>query len=151
MHESPKEVALVLRRLAESLEHDIPVTLHLAGESVFVPAAADVRLEYEKGGGARELVIKVTWGAASVLSPYLIHRHGDQVRDSAGRVYDVLVFGEQLADGTWEGWLQFTPRTAGLPSRRTGRETTQPDRASLEHWATGLEPLYLAGAFERAA
>jgi amphi-Trp domain-containing protein len=150
MRESPKEVALVLRRLAESLEQDIPVTLPLAGESVFVPAAADVRLEYESGAGARELTVRVSWGRAAAWSPLLIHRHGDQVRDSAGRLWDVLVYGEELADGTWEGWLQFAPRTAGLPSKRTGRETTQPDRASLEHWATGLEPLYLAGAFERA-
>ena len=41
------------------------------------------------------------------------------------------------------------PRTAGLPAKRTGRETTQPDRVALEHWATGLEPLYLDGAFAR--
>lgn len=149
MRESPEDVALVLRRLAESLEQDIPVTLPLAGESIFVPADADVRVVYERGGGARELVIRVTWGLAAGAA-YLIHTHGDQVRDPAGRVWDVLVYGEELADGTWEGWLQFAPRTAGLPSKRTARETTQPDRASLEHWASGLEPLYLAGAFERA-
>ena len=149
MRESQKEVALVLRRLAESLEQDIPVTLPLAGESIFVPAAADVRVEYERGGGAREMVIRVTWGALS--SPHLIHRHSEQVRDTAGRLYDVLVYGEGRADGTWEGWIEFAPLTAGLPRRRTGRETTQTDRASLEYWATGLESLYLAGAFERAA
>jgi amphi-Trp domain-containing protein len=150
MHESPQEVAVVLRRLAESLELGTHVELSLAGESVFVPADADVRVVYERGGGARELVVRVTWGLAAGAA-YLIHTHGDQVRDSAGRIWDVLVYGEEFADGTWEGWLQFAPRTAGLPAKRTGRETTQPDRASLEHWATGLEPLYLAGAFERAA
>ena len=149
MLESPKEVALVLRRLAESLELGTPATLPLAGESIFVPAAADVRVEYERGGGAREMVIRVTWGALS--SPHLIHRHAEQVRDTGGRLYDVLVYGEGRADGTWEGWLEFSPLTAGLPSRRTGRETTQPDRGALEYWATGLEPLYLAGAFERAS
>lgn len=26
----------------------------------------------------------------------------------------------------------------------------QPDLSALEYWATGLEPMYLAGAFERA-
>ena len=149
MRESPKEIALVMRRLAESLEAGIPVTLPLAGESIFVPAAADVRVEYERGGGARELTVRVSWGGAS--SPLLIHRHSERVLDAGGRSYDVLVYGEGRADGTWEGWLEFAPLTAGLPARRTGRETTQPDRAALEYWAAGLEPLYLAGAFERAA
>jgi amphi-Trp domain-containing protein len=147
---SSEEVAVVLRRLAESLELGTPVTFTLAGESVLVPADADARVVYEKGGGARELVIRVTWGLAAGTA-YLIHTHGDQVRDSAGRLYDVLVYGAERADGTWEGWLEFEPKTAGLPARRTGRETTQPDRESLEHWATGLEPLYLDGAFGRAA
>jgi len=149
MLESSEEVAVVLRRLAESLELGTPITLRLAGESVPVPADADVRVEYETGGGARELVVRVTWGLA-VGSAYLVHALGDQVRDSAGRLYDVFVYGEELADGTCEGWLEFSPRTAGLPAKRTGRETTQPDRDALEHWATGLEPLYLDGAFSRA-
>jgi amphi-Trp domain-containing protein len=150
MLESPKEVAIILRRLAESLELGTPVTLPLAGESIFVPAAADVRVEYERGGGAREMTIRVTWGIASA-APHLIHRHSERVLDAGGRSYDVIVYGEGRADGTWEGWLEFQPLTAGLPTRRTGRETTQPDRAALEYWAAGLEPLYLAGAFERAA
>jgi len=149
MLESPQEVAIVLRRLAESLELGTPATLTLAGESFFIPAAADVRVEYERGGGARELTVRVSWGGAS--SPLLIHRHSERVLDAGGRSYDVLVYGELRADGTWEGWLEFAPLTAGLPTRRTGRETTQPDRAALEYWATGLEPLYLAGAFERAS
>jgi amphi-Trp domain-containing protein len=148
MLESPQEVALLLRRLAESLELGIPVTLTLAGESIFVPAAAHVRVEYERGGGAREMTVRVKWGGVS--APHLIHRHSERVLDTGGRSYDVLVYGEGRADGTWEGWLEFAPLTAGLPARRTGRETTQPDRAALEYWAAGLEPLYLAGAFERA-
>ena len=52
--------------------------------------------------------------------------------------------------GTWEGWLEFVPLDPALFSRRTERETTQPDLSALEYWATGLEPLYLAGAFERS-
>src|SRR5215207_9284786 len=112
MRESPKEVALVLRRLAESLEQDIPVTLPLAGESVFVPAAAAVRVEYERGVGTKEMTIRVSWGGAS--TPLLIHRHSERVLDTGGRSYDVLVYGEPRADGTWEGWLEFSPLTAGL-------------------------------------
>jgi hypothetical protein len=33
---------------------------------------------------------------------------------------------------------------------RTERETTQPDKAVLEYWATGLEPIYFEGALARA-
>ena len=33
---------------------------------------------------------------------------------------------------------------------RTQRETTQPNLADLEHWATGLTPVYLDGALRRA-
>jgi amphi-Trp domain-containing protein len=147
---SSEEVAAILRRLAESLELGTPAALTLADESVLVPADADVRVEYESGSGARELTVRVRWGLAAGAG-YLIHTHGDQVRDPAGRVYDVLVYGRELADGTWEGWLEFAPHTAGLPRRRTARETTQPDRAAMEHWSTGLEPLYLDGAFSRAS
>jgi len=150
MRETSGEVALMLRQLAEALEGDKAVGLSLAGESVVIPADADVRVEYERGGGAREFVVRVNWGLVPTAA-YLVNRHGDQLRDSAGRLYDVLVYGEERADGTWEGWLEFAPRTSGLPAKRTGRETTQPDRDALEHWATGLEPLYLDGAFNRAS
>lgn len=33
---------------------------------------------------------------------------------------------------------------------RTGQETSQPNRSALEYWATGLETIYLDGAFKRA-
>ena len=33
---------------------------------------------------------------------------------------------------------------------RSGRETTQPNLADLEYWATGLTPVYLEGALKRA-
>jgi hypothetical protein len=58
--------------------------------------------------------------------------------------------GDPQADNTWFGWLQF--RSAGRPTRtlRTGRETTQPNREALLYWATGIEPIYLEGAFARA-
>ena len=150
MHETSKEeAATLLRRLAAAVEGGTSAAVHLAGESVLIPADADVQVEYERGGGAREMVIRVTWGLVAA-EPGLIHRHTEQVRDSHGHLYDVLVYGEPRVDGTWEGWLEFRPLSAALSTRRTERETTQPDRAALEYWATGLEPLYFAGAFERA-
>ena len=149
MQKTSQEVATALRRLAEAVEGGTSAVLELAGESVLVPSDADVKVVFERGGGAREMLIRVTWGLASA-PPLLIHRHSEQVQDSGGHLYDVLVYGEPRADGTWEGWLEFHPLSAALRARRTGRETTQPDRAALEYWATGLEPLYLNGAFERA-
>jgi hypothetical protein len=60
----------------------------------------------------------------------------------------VRVFGVQRRDGIWEGWLDFEPDTGEL--KRTPVETTQATRRALEFWATGLEPVYLEGAFQRA-
>jgi len=139
----------MLRRLADAAEDNKSVAVSHAGETVLIPADAHFRTEYATGGAASEMIIRVTWGAASAL-PVLIHRHSEQVRDSHGRLYDVLIYGEPRADGTWEGRIEFVPLSAALSTRRTGRETTQPDRGALEYWATGLEPLYFVGAFERA-
>ena len=149
MMESSEEVALMLRRLAEALEESKAVTVMLAGESIVVPADADVKVEYESGGAGRGLTIVATWSRGLAV-PELIHRHTEQVIDSRGRRYDPLVYGEARADGTWEGWVEFRPVDGISATLRTGRETTQPDRAALTYWATGLEPLYFAGAFERA-
>ena len=38
----------------------------------------------------------------------------------------------------------------GSPPLATLRETTQSNRAALEYWARGLEPIYLEGALVRA-
>ena len=49
----------------------------------------------------------------------------------------------------WEGWIEFAARD-GSDTLRTARETTQPDRAALIYWATGLSGTYLEGALQRA-
>jgi hypothetical protein len=54
-----------------------------------------------------------------------------------------------MDDGLWQGWIEFTPLGGGAPMR-SGRETTQPNRADLVYWATGLSPVYLEGALRRA-
>jgi hypothetical protein len=51
----------------------------------------------------------------------------------------------------WIGWLEFVPQRADEPVLHTGRETTQATREALIYWATGLNVLYLEGAFARAA
>jgi hypothetical protein len=50
----------------------------------------------------------------------------------------------------WEGWVEFVPLDAGSRPQRSRRETTQPSRESLMYWATGLTPVYLKGALDRA-
>ena len=147
MRETSKEVAALLRALARGLEEDRSVNVELAGEQIEIPADADIGVQYHSRD-EKQIFINVIWDRIEA-TPELIRRHEDQVRDEAGEVYDVLIYGEPVG-GTWQGWIDFVPLSAVLPSRRTGRETTQPDRSALEYWATGLEPLYLAGAFERA-
>jgi hypothetical protein len=72
------------------------------------------------------------------------------VQDSGGVIYRATVHGEERADGTWEGWIEFRPLDGGAPALRTGQETSQPDRGALAYWASGLEPVYIDGAFSRA-
>ena len=62
--------------------------------------------------------------------------------------WTVIVEGSERADGTWAGRLLFVSGTA---QKRTGQETSQPNREALEYWATGLELVYLEGAFTRAS
>ncbi|HEX6250482.1 MAG TPA: hypothetical protein VFZ56_03510 [Gemmatimonadaceae bacterium] len=79
----------------------------------------------------------------------LIHRHSTAVVTASGARYQAVVYGEERSDGTWEGWIEFQPMGDG-PQLRTGQETSQPNRQAIEYWASGLEPLYLDGAFQRA-
>ncbi len=80
----------------------------------------------------------------------LIQTYAETLRDARGMDYTAHAYGEARDDGTWEGWLEFEPASGGTPLR-TGRETTQPDRDALAYWASGLEPVYLDGAFARAS
>lgn len=65
----------------------------------------------------------------------------------AGRQYQIAIEGQQRADGTWAGRISFSD---GKSTRKTGQETSQPNRRAIEYWAAGLEHVYLEGAFERA-
>jgi hypothetical protein len=65
-----------------------------------------------------------------------------------GRFYEARACGRGRPDGLWEGWLEFTP-SDGSPTVATGRETTQPKRADVVYWATGLTATYLEGALDR--
>ena len=70
-------------------------------------------------------------------------------RTRDGQSFQVTVVGEERKDGTWSGWLEFHDPKTGK-TLRTGQETSQPNRAAVEYWATGIEDIYLEGALGRA-
>lgn len=80
----------------------------------------------------------------------LLQEYTTEIVAADGTIYTILSYGEERADGTWSGWLEFEPADPLLPTLRTGQETSQPNRTSIEYWATGLEPVYFEGAFQRA-
>jgi len=71
------------------------------------------------------------------------------VAGSNGLFYTARACGNKATDGLWQGWVEFTPIDGGTPIR-SPRETTQPNRVDTEYWATGLTPVYLEGALQRA-
>jgi hypothetical protein len=66
-----------------------------------------------------------------------------------GRAYIARACGAPANSALWHGWLEFVPVDGGVPVR-SSRETTQPNRVDTAYWATGLTPVYLEGALERA-
>jgi hypothetical protein len=84
-------------------------------------------------------------GMTETIQEYSVRFQADE-----GTLYAILARGELRDDGMWEGWIEFQPLDGGQPLR-TGRETTQPNRDALVYWASGLEPIYFEGAFERAS
>jgi len=75
--------------------------------------------------------------------------YSDALTSDDGRTFIARACGAEMDDHRWQGWIEFVPADGG-PVLRSGRETTQPNRADTEYWATGLTPVYLEGALERA-
>jgi hypothetical protein len=80
----------------------------------------------------------------------LILEHSTLVKSPEGKPFVARTYGEERPDGTWVGWIEFTPVGDHGPTRVTDRETSQPNKVALDYWATGLEPIYFEGALERA-
>lgn len=81
----------------------------------------------------------------------LIHEFASEVHDADGHLYIARAVGRQRKGRTvWEGWLEFSPVGGRGIVRRSPVETTQPNREALAYWASGVEPVYLEGALERA-
>jgi hypothetical protein len=68
--------------------------------------------------------------------------------DEDGRGYTARACGRERDDGMWEAWLEFERDDGAI--LRTDTETTQPNHTDTVYWATGITPVYLEGAFERA-
>lgn len=75
--------------------------------------------------------------------------YSDPITSSDGTVFQARACGREMADGRWEGWIEFES-IDGQEVLRSGRETTQPERDDAVYWATGLTPVYLEGALTRA-
>ena len=76
-----------------------------------------------------------------------IHSFSALVTDETGTAWRGTVHG-QPAGNLWLGSITFVNEAGETVV--TGLETTQPDRAALEYWASGIEPIYLEGALARA-
>jgi hypothetical protein len=85
---------------------------------------------------------------SSGATPQIVYEHPHPLR-SGGRDYNAYILGCPRSDGTWAGWIEFTPGD-GTPRLRTGQETSQPNRDALAYWASGLEDVYFDGALSRA-
>jgi len=64
--------------------------------------------------------------------------------------YLARAVGREAADGMWEGWMEFVPSAEGAEVIVGGVESRQPAKEHLAYWASGLTPVFLEGAFERA-
>ncbi|PYQ48921.1 MAG: hypothetical protein DMF78_19945 [Acidobacteria bacterium] len=80
----------------------------------------------------------------------LIHQRVVELIDRQGTVYDrARVYAERQSRGTWAAWVEFVSAKRDKVLQ-TDRETTQSTLEGVAYWATGLEPIYFEGAFDRA-
>lgn len=71
------------------------------------------------------------------------------VRDNRGE-YHAKAVGRLADDRMWEGWIEFVPIDGSTEVLVSGVESRQPAREHLQYWATGLTPIFLEGALQRA-
>jgi hypothetical protein len=79
-----------------------------------------------------------------------IREYSKKVMDENGTSYAARIYAQERSDHMWEGWLEFHPTDGRRTVLRTTQETSQPNRVTIEYWASGLEPIYLEGALARA-
>ena len=71
------------------------------------------------------------------------------ISDDLG-TYHARAIGCQAEDRMWEGWLEFVPVDGSADVLVGPVESRQPERHDLAYWATGLTPVFLEGALQRA-
>lgn len=72
------------------------------------------------------------------------------VRHARG-TYAARVIGRLAVDGMWDGWLEFVPLDPGMSEVVVSAiESRQPNRRTLEYWASGLSGVYAERALDRA-
>ena len=81
--------------------------------------------------------------------PEVLLQFSTPIRGPEGRIYAAQAIGEEMPDGLWHGWIEFSTGDAS-ELVTTDRETTQPNRTDVVYWATGLTQIYLEGALTRA-
>lgn len=79
----------------------------------------------------------------------LLQQFERPVRDAAGTIYNVFLYGRSRPGDTWQGWLVFERLSDGARFE-TGVETTQSNAEAILYWATGLTDAYFDGALQRA-
>ena len=78
----------------------------------------------------------------------VVHECEHRVTQPGKGRYRVAAMAEPRGN-VWIGWLEFSSEQDGSMVR-TSEETSQPTRDDVAYWASGLEPIYLDGAFRRA-
>lgn len=84
-----------------------------------------------------------------MLESEVLMEFDDLIPGPRGRRYHARACGRSAEDGLWEGWIEFE-RIGGHQVFRSPKETVQPNRLDVDHWASGLTEVFLAGALERA-
>ena len=79
----------------------------------------------------------------------VLFEYSDVVISEGTSRYMARACGTAVPSGQWQGWLEFVDIETGN-AVRSPRETTQPNRTDTLYWATGLTPVYLEGALQRA-
>jgi hypothetical protein len=64
--------------------------------------------------------------------------------------YHARAIGRLAEDRMWDGWFEFEPLDDNGPVIVGSIETRQPEHHDLVYWATGITPVFLEGALDRA-
>lgn len=78
-----------------------------------------------------------------------VHQYTAPTAGPDGQWHVVRAYTDQQPGGLWEGWFVFFPLSGGAPVA-TDRETTQSKREDVDYWVSGITPVYLEGALQRA-